>query len=74
MDAHSHATTLLNGHLVNIEPSSQKEAAFAYHDSMQMKSCGMTLESQDYTHQERVFFSDVVDAILEICWERFGKY
>jgi len=74
MDAHSHATTLLNNHLENIEPSLQKEAAFDYQDSMQMKLCGMTPESQDYTHQERVFLSNVVDAILEICWERFGKY
>ena len=41
---------------------------------MQMKACGMTPESQDYTHQERVFFSDVADAIMEICWQRFGNY
>ena len=67
MDAHSHATTLLNNHLENIDPSLQKEAAFAYQDTMKMKSCSMTLESQDYTHQERMFFSDVADAIVEIC-------
>jgi len=74
MDAVSHATNLLKNHLENIDPSLQKEAAFAYQDSMQMKACGMTPESQDYTHQERVFFSDVADAIMEICWQRFGNY
>ena len=74
MDAVSHATNLLKNHLETIDPSLQKEAAFAYQDSMQMKACGMTLESQDYTHQERVFFSDVADAIMEICWQRFGNY
>ena len=74
MDPRSHATTLLKNHLENIEPSLQKEAAFAYHDSMQMKACGRTKESQDYTHQKRVFLSNVADAILEICLERFGNY
>ena len=57
MDPRSHATTLLKNHLEKIDPSLQKEAAFAYHDSMQMKVCGMTPESQDYTHQERVFLA-----------------
>jgi len=74
MDSHSHATNLLNNYLATIEPSLQKEAAFAYQDEMQMKSCAMTPESQHYTHQERVFFSDVADDILKICWERFGNY
>jgi hypothetical protein len=67
MDPRSHATTLLKNHLEKIDPSLQKEAAFAYQDSMQMKACGRTKESQDYTHQERMFFSDVADAIVEIC-------
>ena len=74
MDQRSHATTLLNNHLENIDPSLQKEAAFAYQDTMKMKSCSMTLESQDYTHQERMFFSDVADAIVEICCQLFGNY
>jgi hypothetical protein len=74
MDPRSHATNLLETHLETIDLSLQKEAAFAYQDSMQMKAGGRTKESQDYTHQKRVFLSNVADAILEICLERFRNY
>lgn len=74
MDARSHALALLERQLKQFPSLDPKEVAFAYQDSMQMRSCGMSPEWQFYTLQQRMYLSDLSDALLKICFERFGNY
>lgn len=74
MDARSHALALLERQLEEFSHLEPKKVAFAYQDSMQMRSCGMSPEWQFYTMQQKMYLGKLSDAILEICVERFGNY
>ena len=74
MDARSHALALLERQLKQFPSLDPKEVAFAYQDSMQMRSCGMSPEWQLYTMQQKMYLGKLSDALLKICVERFGNY